>query len=259
MRRRTSAPDTYRRLAEEYDTVYGWKQYRRESDRIRQIVRRTLPAGRPTLLDVGCGTGGHLRHFRRWSRATGLDASGPMLAIARRRLPDVTFVRGRMESFRLGRRYDVITCLFSAIGYVRTGAALRRTLATFARHLADGGVVVVEPWIEPDRFRDRTVHVATAGPRTSRVVRVGHSVRRGGRSVLTMHYVAAGPAGIRHWSEVHDMGLFDRPTMRSAFAAAGLRARRIPSGFQSDRGLWVAVRLADATGRRRPAAPIRRR
>ncbi len=44
-----------------------------------------------------------------------------------------------MESFDLAKEFDVITCLFRAIGYVRTLPALEATLRNFARHLRPGG------------------------------------------------------------------------------------------------------------------------
>ena len=50
-----------------------------------------------------------------------------------------------MTDFDLGRGYDVVTCLFSAIGYVKTLEQVARTLACFRSHLADGGVIEIDP------------------------------------------------------------------------------------------------------------------
>src|SRR3712207_7289123 len=47
------------------------------------------------------------------------------------RYPDVRFHQGDMTDFDLGRRFDVVVCLFSAIGYVLTEERLRQTLANF--------------------------------------------------------------------------------------------------------------------------------
>ena len=54
-----------------------------------------------------------------------------------------------MRDFDLGRTFDVVVCLFSSIGYVKTIEAMLQTIQTFARHTAPGGVVIVEPWFAP--------------------------------------------------------------------------------------------------------------
>ncbi|MGP8077844.1 MAG: class I SAM-dependent DNA methyltransferase [Thermoplasmata archaeon] len=235
----------YGRLAEVYDRVYSWKDYAREARIVRSIARRWGPRGARTLLDVACGTGAHLRHLARWYECTGLDPSSAMLAVARRNVPGVRFVRGRMPSFELHRRFDVITCLFSAIGYVPDVAALRRTARTFAHHLAPGGVAIVEPWLTPEVWKPGGAHLLTVPSRERPIARMNLSVTRQGRSVMDMHYLVAGKDRIDHWVERHDLGLFSTQTMTSAFRAAGLRVRRVPSGFyrsgRSDRGLYVAT------------------
>ena len=54
-----------------------------------------------------------------------------------------------MVTLDLGREFDVVTCLFSSIGYVVTRERLRAAAASLARHVAPGGLLVVEPWITP--------------------------------------------------------------------------------------------------------------
>jgi SAM-dependent methyltransferase len=235
-------PGSYALVAEVYDAVYAWKDYRLEARRVRDLVRRFGPKNARTLLDVGCGTGAHLAELARWFDVVGLDSSPEMLRIARRRLPAVPLREGRMESFRLGRRFDVITCLFSAIGYVRTERKLRQTLRNLARHLAPGGVAIVEPWFTPRQYRTGTFHLAVAGTPDRPIARMNSSQRRGALSVMDMHYVVGDRGRVRHWVERHEMGLFSSAEMRRAFTQAGLRVRQLPSGFSTHRGLYVGVR-----------------
>jgi SAM-dependent methyltransferase len=248
----------YQLLAEVYDQVYSWKDYAREARRVHELVGRYGSRSARTLLDVACGTGAHLRHLARWYEVTGLDASAPMLAAARRRLPRVRFVRGAMQSFRLADRFDVITCLFSAIGYVRSEADLRRTLSNFAGHLALGGVVIVEPWLTPSEYREGSVHLALSGSKSRPIARMNSSERSGPRSIMDMHYLVGVDGRVRHWVERHDMALFDVRTMLRAFRAAGLNARRIPSRFSTRRGLYVAVKEASVRAGEPRTHPSRR-
>jgi ubiquinone/menaquinone biosynthesis C-methylase UbiE len=237
-----------------YDAIYAGKDYAKEARRIRRIIADHGPARPRTLLDVACGTGAHLAFLSHWYSCTGLDSSESMLRIARRRLRGVRFVRGRMERFDLGEQFDALTCLFSAIGYVRTVRELRQTVRNFAKHLRPGGVAIVEPWLTRAAYRPGRVHLMTAGSPELPVVRMNVSGRRGRRSILDMHHLVGTARGVRHWVERHDLGMFDRRTYLAAFRAAGFRARYLSDGFMKDRGLYVAVLSANSRSPGRPVA-----
>src|SRR5262245_5760329 len=130
----------YRRSAKYYDHLYHFKDYLLASDQLQAWIQRVMP-GAQTLLDVACGTGKHLEHLRSTYRAEGLDINPDLLEIARARCPDVVFHEGDMAAFDLGRTFDVVTCLFSAIAYVKTADRMASTIACLARHTAPGGVV----------------------------------------------------------------------------------------------------------------------
>ena len=59
-------------------------------------------------------------------------------------------MQGNMLDFDLGRQFDVVTCLFSSIGYVKTVPNMKRAVANMSRHLKPGGVLVLEPWFTPE-------------------------------------------------------------------------------------------------------------
>lgn len=236
----------YGRLAEIYDRIYSWKDYAQESHSIAALVRRWGPRPARTLLDVACGTGAHLRFLSPRYECTGIDASPEMLAVARTHLPRVRFEHGMMPDFDLGTTFDVVTCLFSAIGYVRTEPALRRTLRSFARHLSPDGLVIVEPWLTPEVWKPGAGHLVTVPSREAPIARMSEDRTVRGRSVIDMHYLAAVEGEVRYWVERHDLGLFSNATMRAAFRSAGLYVRRVPSGFYGarhhDRGLFLGRR-----------------
>lgn len=241
----------YGALAEVYDLVYARKPYAREARVVRALARRHARRPLHTLLDVACGSGRHLEQFARWFDCTGLDRSRAMLARARRRVPGARLVVGRMESFDLGSTYDVVTCLFSAIGYVGSVAALRRTVRTLRRHTAPGGVVVIEPWLTPSAVRPGRVHHLVAEADGTTVVRMNGAVVRGGRLRFDFHYLIGRAGNVRHAVERHDLSLFERRTMRSALRAVGLRPRYVRGGLSSGRGLWVGVAAGGTPMRRR--------
>ena len=227
--------------AELYDLIYSFKDYPAEAARVRELVMAAGGRGEGTLLDVACGTGTHLEALRAHYAVEGTDLDEGLLAVARRRLPDVPLHHADMRGFDLGRRFDVVTCLFSAIGYVRTPDGLRAAVGSMARHLAPGGALAVEPWFTPDAMRPDFVGVNSQAFPDLTLVRMSHTRVEGRVSVIDFEYLIGRPAGITRASERHEMGLFTHEETRSAFEEAGLRTTFDEQGI-TGRGMWVGIR-----------------
>lgn len=223
-----------------YDRIYAFKDYAGESGRLRDLIRERAPAAR-TLLDVACGTGMHLQHLRAWFEVEGVDLDPELLAIAGERLPGVPLTVGDMTTLELGRRFDAVTCLFSAVGYVVTEERLRATAAALARHLEPGGLLVVEPWLTPEAWRDGHVGAVFVDDEELKLARINSARREGRVSVLELHYLVGTPAAVERFEETHRLGLFSEDEYRGAFEAAGLQVEHDPEGL-TGRGLWIARR-----------------
>jgi len=233
----------FHQFARYYDFINDWKDYRRESLRLESIAGRFGGTGGSTWLDVACGTGRHLEFLRRRHFTMGVDASPEMLRIARRRLPGVRLVLGDMRTFRLNRRFDVVSCLFSAIGHLKTKADVLATFGNFARHLNPGGVAIVEPWIQPSVFRAGHIHLRTYQDSTITIARVASSSRRGSHSLIHYHFlIGESGRGVRYFEET-DVGLLlSREELIDLMKRAGLRARFFSRGFLPGRGLLLGVK-----------------
>jgi SAM-dependent methyltransferase len=227
--------------AELYDLVYSFKDYPAEAARVRELVAAAGGRGEGTLLDVACGTGMHLESLRAHYAVEGTDLDDGLLAIARRRLPDVPLHHADMRGFDLGRRFDVVTCLFSAIGYVGDIDGLRAAVAAMARHLEPGGTLAVEPWFAPEDIRPDYVGVNSQAFPELTIVRMSHTRVEGRVSIIGFEYLIGRPAGITRASERHEMGLFTRDEMRAAFEDAGLRTSFDEQGI-TGRGMWLGIR-----------------
>jgi SAM-dependent methyltransferase len=231
---------TYARRPELYDVVYSFKDYAAECGRIEALVGERAPHAR-TLLDVACGTGKHLEQLRGRFDCEGVDLDSGLLEIARTRLPGVPLHEADMRDFDLGHRFDVVVCLFSAIGYAGDLEGLHGTARSLARHLADDGLLIVEPWIDPEDWVPGRPHVLAADADGLAVARVTLSGREGNVSTMDMQYLVGTADGIEHFAEVHRVALFTREEMRTAFEAAGLRPDYDATGLIG-RGLWIARR-----------------
>jgi SAM-dependent methyltransferase len=233
----------YTRSAAFYDAIHTGKAYADEAAAVHARIQAHLRSGGNALLDVGCGTGRHLAHLHEHYTAEGLDLDEQLLRIARERCPDAAFHHGDMTGFDLGKRFDALTCLFSAIGYVRTEDGLRRAIASFARHLRPGGVAVVEPWLTPEGFKPGMMprlDVHESAELT--VARMGRTEREGDLSAIVFVHMVGYPGGIDHWEDRHVLGLFTHQQMLDAFAAAGLEVVEYDPNGLIGRGLYVARR-----------------
>ncbi len=227
-----------------YDVIYAAneKDYAGEAAQVHAWIQAHARAAGKMLLDVGCGTGRHLERLRAYYQVEGLDLDPHILQAARQALPDVPLHQGDMADFDLGRQFDVIVCLFSAIGYVKTEARLRQTLVNFARHLTPGGVVIFEPWFSPAKFHPGGVYATFVDQPELKLARMNVSRVEDGISVLDFHYLLATPAGVEHFTECHELALFTDEQYRDATRAAGLELWYDSEGL-TGRGIYVGRKV----------------
>ena len=153
----------YERRAPEYDDWYlgagrfadrdrpGWHE---ELDTLRQALE-SLPTAR--TLDVACGTGFLTRHLP--GEIVGLDQSEAMLAEARAKAPNATFVRGEALNLPFGDgEFDRI---FTASFYGHLDGADRETFLREARRVAPELVVAdaaLRPDVDPEERQERLLN-----------------------------------------------------------------------------------------------------
>jgi ubiquinone/menaquinone biosynthesis C-methylase UbiE len=235
-------PLMYADLAKYYDLIYWKKDYKKEAEGIIRLIKKYKQSAGNDLLEVACGTGKHMQYLKSRFKCTGADINREMLKVARKRIPGVVFRQGNMINSRFGRKFDVITCLFSSIGYVKTYANLRKTIRNFARHLKKGGVVIIEPWFGKKQFKHGHVGMANYASPDLKIARVDCSTVKGNVSLMDMHYlVAEKNKGVRHFTEQHQMGLFDVDKTLAIMKKAGFKAEFITPG-PIGRGIYVGVK-----------------
>ena len=111
-------------------------------EREQPIVHAMLAALAPgDALDAACGTGRHAAELAALGhRVVGVDTTEAMLAIAREKVPDADFRRGRLEQLPLDdASIDVLTCSL-ALTHVPD---LEPVLREFGRVLRPGGTAVL--------------------------------------------------------------------------------------------------------------------
>jgi SAM-dependent methyltransferase len=146
-------------FARAYDLWYEQKDYEAECDLIEEMFSRHADSEVRSVLDLGCGTGGHaLPLARRGYAVTGVDRSEAMLAIAKQKAQDEawqdgarapTFVHAEIQDLDLDQRFDAVIMMFAVLGYQATNDTLNQALAAVRRHLNAGGVFTGDVWYGP--------------------------------------------------------------------------------------------------------------
>lgn len=230
----------YEKLADIYDAMYHFKDYRKESPKVVQSIRGVKPDAR-TLLEVACGTGLYLEQLKQQFQVEGLDLSPQMLARARERLPDVPLHHGDMADFDLGRRFDVVCILFRSIAFAGTKERFGTAIASMARHVEPGGVLMVEPYFTPQSYWVDRVTLNEYKSDDLKIAWMYVSEKVGLIGRQDVHCLVGTPEGVTHFTELHELGLFDRDDYEKAFASAGLQLVYEAEG-PSGTGLYMGLK-----------------
>ena len=231
----------FTKSAEFYDLLYGFKDYGAEVQKIHQIIQQHKLSPGNSLLDIACGTGHHIQYLKRLYETEGLDLDKNLLDFAQSKNPEVSFHHANMIDFNLNKQFDVVLCLFSSIGYVKTAEKLRAALINMAAHVAPGGVLLVEPWLTPDTYHGGRPHALYIDEPQVKIARMNVSRKEGNVSILDFHYLVATEAGVEQFNEIHELGLFTQSDHLDALNDSGLKTSYDHSGLM-DRGLYIGVK-----------------
>ncbi len=117
------------------------------------VARLAAPPAR--ILDAGCGTGRVSSELtRRGFRCVGVDADADMVAIARRRDPDTTYVVQDLSRLDLAETFDLVVLAGNVIPLLAPGT-LAVTMSRIAANVVPLGVVVAGFGLDASHLPDR--------------------------------------------------------------------------------------------------------
>jgi ubiquinone/menaquinone biosynthesis C-methylase UbiE len=141
----------YKKLAKYYDLMFDF-DYSGEAKICHSILER-LGKGKGLLLDIGCGTGGHMLAFKALGyRVEGLDSSKEMIEQAKKKLPEAEFHKSKMEKMKLREQYDIITLLNRTLLFVDDKKDLKKVFKRIHEQLAPKGVLLMDLDIHKNNF-----------------------------------------------------------------------------------------------------------
>ena len=169
--------DVFNNYAQYYDILYQEKDYEGECDFLKQIFEVFSDNPILSILELGCGTGGHaLPLARRGYDVTGVDCSEQMIAIAKTKATQanlsVEFQQGDIRNLELEQTFDAVISMFAVMSYQTTNDDLTTAFRTARHHLEPGGVFVFDAWFGPavltQRPSDRYKTIEVDGERIIR-------------------------------------------------------------------------------------------
>ena len=234
----------YQEIAKYYDLIYHWKDYKKDAYKLKKLISKFKKSDGNELLDVACGTGHHLNYLKNNFNCIGVDINKKMLKVAKNNVKDVVFKQANMINFNLNKKFDVVLCLFSSIGYVKTYQNLRRTINNFSKHLKKNGIVIIEPWFVKSKFKAGMPGMTTYDSKYLKIARLNTSKVKNNISILDMHYlIGEKNKEIKHFVDRHEIGLFEMDKTLQFMKQSGLQARFLKNGLMKDRGIYLGTRI----------------
>jgi ubiquinone/menaquinone biosynthesis C-methylase UbiE len=228
----------FSQTAQYYDLIYSFKDYQDEATKITNLIRSEHPAAQ-NILDVACGTAEHAKLLSKEFQVDGIDLEPAFVKIAKEKVPSGNFWLADMTTFAVPQKYDVIQCLFSSIGYLHTKPLVTAGLERFKTHLNPNGIIIVEPWLTPEKFEVGHSNMRTVETDTLKICRANITELEGNISHINFHYLIVTNIKIDYLTENHALALYSTEEMLECFEQAGLQAKFDPEGIFG-RGLYIA-------------------
>lgn len=224
-----------------YDLLYSSKNYQRESEVLIEKIKMRKPDAK-TILDICCGTAEHHKYLKNEFKIDGIDLNEEFINIAKNKNPNCRYHIADMVDFELDKQYDILICLFSSIGYVKTFERLTSTLKCFNKHLKNGGLIIIEPWLTPENWYNGKIHMQIYERDDLKIYRMNRSESNGNLSVLHFHYLlGSSKRGVEHFEEKHELGLFTKDEIKKAFYGANLEVTFDEQGI-TKKGLYYGTK-----------------
>lgn len=234
----------YTKSGKYYDLIYDWKDYKKEAEQVLNLIEKYKKSKGKNLLDVACGTGKHSKYLSRKYNYTGIDLSKEMIQVAKNNFKNLKFFQANMIDFNLNKEFDIITCLFSSIGYITKLSDYEKTISNFSKHLKKGGVLILELWYSKDQLKNKISSISLNTSKDLSVARGSFIYVKGNKCILEMHHmISKNGVGIENILEIHKMGLFDKKKQVDLIKNKGFNVKLFKKDLmKGSRGLIIAVK-----------------
>lgn len=223
----------FREYAQHYDLLYQDKDYPGEARFVARLLGRCLskPVEQTEILDLACGTGRHAQELAGMGyRVEGSDLSADMVMVAtgsakRLGLPIRFYNEAFQSCDRIGRKFDAVIAMFSAIDYLTTYNDIERSLRNIRGLLREEGVFVFDFWNGNAVLKNYSpTRVKRVEKGDEAVIRISKTSLDTITQITTINFdfilLKAGNV-VREFSEVHSIRYFFPQEMMDVLSAHG--------------------------------------
>ena len=130
--------------SEVYDKIFSTKDYELESSQILQLL--DLPGRHSSVLDVGCGTGGHATFISRKAVYTGVDVNQNMIQCAvEKNIENATFLCSNVSDLEK-TQYDSAVALFNIPNHVHEISCLISFFESIYEKTSPSADLIFDVW-----------------------------------------------------------------------------------------------------------------
>ncbi|MFZ3059417.1 MAG: class I SAM-dependent methyltransferase [Candidatus Methanoperedens sp.] len=236
--------DVFGSYSKYYDLFYKDKDYPAEINFINSLIKKYANGSVKTILDMGCGTGGHaFLLVEKGYIVTGVDRSEAMLSIAKEKAKKskihVDFIEVDIRDFNLNKKFDAIISMFAVMGYQTTNEDFEKALLSAGQHLKSGGLFIFDVWFGPtvlaEKPETRIQEFKKDGIRTIRMVTPELNPISQIVSVKYTIFQIDGKKVIAEVDEVHEMRFFFIQELKLFLEGAGFEMIKVCPFLDSDR------------------------
>ncbi len=227
-----------------YDSLYAEKDYAAECDFVDDIFNKYANQPVKSILDLGCGTGGHAVLFaQRGYQLSGVDLSESMLSIAREKAKElnlsIDYHLQNIQQLQLEQTFDAVVSMFAVMGYQTSNHDLEDTIQGVHQHLNPGGLFIFDGWFGPavliERPSERTKIIETDTGRIIRHARPELDVVNQVVNVIYKVLHLQGDTLIDEIDEVHTMRFFFHQEIKYFLEKSGFELLKISPFMELDR------------------------
>jgi SAM-dependent methyltransferase len=142
-----SSPSFGPEYARIYDLLYKDKNYSGEAEYILALLKQYSSKNIDSVLEVGCGTGGHAPFFSKGGmRYQGVDRSTFMVDLAKAKYPGLDFHVSDVTKMGKTGHFDCCVSLFHSFGYISDLDHVELALGRIRANLNPSGIFIFDAW-----------------------------------------------------------------------------------------------------------------
>jgi SAM-dependent methyltransferase len=219
----------YTKHAELYHQMYkSIFDYQKEFRVAHRVLKKS---GAKRILELGCGAGNLAGQFKAAGYDyVGIDSAEPILQIARRENPAITFIHGDMREFDVRKKFDAVLIGGRSFTYMTSNADVLGTLHCARRALRPKGVLIL------DNFDAQAIFRGISRPLRDRVRCDGMTITRLSERTMNLstgwtwnwdaEYVVDHDGRRRVFRDRSILRAFTQDELKLFLALAGFRAVR---------------------------------